>query len=577
MNSFKLVLKIIPNDFRNKTKFLLFLFLIGSGLEVISIGAFLPLLTELTNSEIQIVEKLKYIILINFPTLQLTNWIYFFLILIIAIFLIKTLMLIFIIYFQNKYIQDLTVNLSAKLLGIYLKQSFLFHKKNNSSKLIRNINLEISSFIIFFTNVLRSISELIFITGIIIFLLVINPLITIFVITFFLLISLIFNVFTKKILNKLGHIRHKFADIAIRNIQQSLGGIKEIKIGNLENKFTLLYKLTCSKIASAVSLFSTLQQLPRVIFEFLLVFSACLIILITFNNFQDTYILTLVGIYTLIAIKTVPSIIKVYLSIQQVIFNFSAVKTLNKEFNLKIFETSEKKIPDLFFKRKIEFKNVTFKYPEAKSNTIKNISFEIEKNEKIGIVGESGVGKSTLIDLLMGLIDPTSGQIDIDKKNLKQIKTSWQKLIGYVPQNIYLLDDTIKNNLLLFYDKNYDKKRVREILKASNLEKLISKLPGGLNTIIGERGDRLSSGQKQRLGIARALYKNSQLIILDEPTSSLDSKNEISIINEILKIQNITLIVITHNEKILNEFDKIISIKNGQIYEIKKKNNKKKI
>ena len=571
MKIFRLIINIIPKEFKKKFKYLLFLFFLGSILEVLSIGVFLPLLTELTSSNIEVIQKFKLFILNFFPNLKLFNWIYIFLTLIAVVFLIKNLILSYIVYYQNKYIQDLTVNLSSKLLEIYLKQKFVFHKMNNSSKLIRNINVEIAGFIAFFTNILKSISELIFLSGIIIFLILFNPLITITVIFLFTFLSYIINLYTKRTLDKLGSIRLKFSDTAIKNLQQSFGAIKEIKIGNLENKFTSIYKFACLKTASAISLYSTLQQIPRLIFETFIVFIACFILSITFKEFDNSYVLTLVGIYTLTAVKTSPAVIKIYLSIQQAIFYLPAVNVLNKEMNLKFkknnakYDFSEKN----YFDKKIILKNVSFQYSGTKYSSLKKVSFEIKKGEKIGIIGESGSGKSTLVDLIMGLIDPSGGKIEVDHFNLQKIKNFWQSKIGYVPQNIYLMDDTIQKNLILYNEKNFDKRNVLEVLKRSNLEKTIKNLSKGLKTVIGERGSRLSAGQRQRIGIARALYRNPKLLILDEPTSSLDKNNEKLIIDEIHKIKDITLIVVTHNEKILSKFDKIISLKDGKIKKIR--------
>ena len=201
--------------------------------------------------------------------------------------------------------------------------------------------------------------------------------------------------------------------------------------------------------------------------------------LVTFKEFDNSYVLTLVGIYTLTAVKTAPSVVKIYLAIQQAIFYFPAVNVLNKEINLKFKRNntqnnfSEKN----YFDKKITLKNVSFQYSGTKYSSLKRLSFDIKKGEKIGIIGESGSGKSTLVDLIMGLIDPSNGKIDIDNFNLQKIKKSWQSMIGYVPQNIYLMDDTIQKNLILYNEKNFEKKNIMKVLKKSNLEKTIRNLP----------------------------------------------------------------------------------------------------
>ena len=565
MKSLNIISEIIPKSFRYKTVFLFFLFLLGSLLEIVSIGMFAPLISELTNSKIPLIEEIKNILSPYLTNKDQANWSEIFLIMLVGIFLIKNLILSFIIYYKNNYIQFLTIELSTKLLGIYLNQEFLFHKKNNSSKLIRNINVEISTFITFLTSFIIIISEALFLTGILIFLLLFNYLVTISVIFLFFLLFFIYSKLFDNTLSSLGKTRHKYANIVINNLQQSLGGIKEIKVGNLENKFLFLFKLTSQKIASSVSKYSTLQQLPRLIIELFVVIFGSLLLLISIHTVDNTHLLTIVGIFTLVAIKTAPSATKIYSALQHATFSMSSVFNLHKEINLKFTKKiNNKEDGEKLLFNSLSFKSVSFKYPSLKKNSLEKISFQIKRGEKIAIVGESGAGKSTLVDLMMGLTNPSKGIIKINDLDIKKIKKKWQKVIGYVPQDIYLLDDSILKNLILFSDKKPSMDKINNGLKETNLEKTIKQLPKGIDTQIGERGATLSTGQRQRLGIARALYINPKIIILDEPTSSLDVKNELLIINKLFKLKDITLVVITHNNKILKKFDKVISIKNGK-------------
>lgn len=565
MKSLNIISEIIPKSFRYKTVFLFFLFLLGSLLEIVSIGMFAPLISELTNSKIPLIEEIKNILSPYLTNKDQANWSEIFLIMLVGIFLIKNLILSFIIYYKNNYIQFLTIELSTKLLDIYLNQEFLFHKKNNSSKLIRNINVEISTFITFLTSFIIIISEALFLTGILIFLLLFNYLVTISVIFLFFLLFFIYSKLFDNTLSRLGKIRHKYANIAINNLQQSLGGIKEIKVGNLENKFLFLFKLTSQKIASSVSKYSTLQQLPRLIIELFVVIFGSLLLLISIHTVDNTYLLTLVGIFTLVAIKTAPSATKIYSALQYATFSMPSVFNLHKEINLKFTKKiNNKEVGEKLLFNSLSFKSVSFKYPSLKKNSLEKISFQIKRGEKIAIVGESGAGKSTLVDLMMGLTNPSKGIIKINDLDIKKIKKKWQNVIGYVPQDVYLLDDSILKNLILFSDKKPNMDKINNVLKETNLEKTIKQLPKGIDTQIGERGATLSTGQRQRLGIARALYINPKIIILDEPTSSLDVKNELLIINKLFKLKDITLVVITHNNKILKKFDKVISIKNGK-------------
>ena len=566
MNIILLTIKIIPKSFRTRSLLLLFLFFLGSLLEILSIGIFLPLLTELTNTNTEIIEKFKIILKDNLEFLNIYNWTTIFVVLIIVVFFVKNVLLSLIIYYENKFVENLTITLSTKLYGIYLKQNYLFHKVNNSSKLLRNINIEVATFIVFLKNILKLVSELFFISGIFLLMIYFNVMLTVLTISIFFILLYLYNLFTTKYIAKLGHMRHDFSNVALKNLQQGLGGIKEIKIGNLEELILKIYRHSLNKIASAVSIFTTLQQMPRLMIEFSVVFFVSILLLMSFEQNENSYLIMIIGVFSITAIKAIPSILKIYLAIQQANFNLAAVSTLAKEFSLKTNNIIYKKNKNFSFK-KIILKNISFEY--AKGNfSLKNISLKISKGEKIAIVGESGAGKSTLVDILIGLINPSKGTISVDRLNLKYHKKDFQNLVGYVPQNVYLTDDTISKNISLFSENESDKKQLKKVMEIANIHKIVNTLPKKLETKIGERGQRLSSGQIQRLGIARALYKNPKIIILDEPTSALDKYNEKKIINEIIEIKDVTLIMITHSTKYLKNFDKIIHMKNGKISKI---------
>lgn len=569
MKLFKLAINIIPQSFIFKTKFLFFFFVLSSFLEVLGIGLFIPFLTELTNSEFAFIEKIKIYFIPIYEYLNLNNWITLFLILIVLTFLIKNLVLAFIAYYENKFVENLTVNLSSRLLGIYLNQNYLFHKKFNSSELIRNINIEISTFIVFLKNLLTLIAQTIFIFGILVMLLLYNAEITLLIIFIFLILMFCYNFFTNKTIDRLGKLRLNNSDIAIKHLQQSFGAIKEIKINNLENLFTGLYKTVCQKIALSVSMYSFLQQLPRLIVEFFIIFLACVGIIFSSGKYDLSSIIVTIGVFSITAAKLIPSSLKIYQSIQGIVYCLPSLKVLSKQLNLKIDtrkKNNQKKI-DIFSKH-ITFDKVYFKYQNQKNPILKNFKLKLSRGEKVAIVGSSGVGKTTFIELLMGLIHPNKGKISVDKYKIIDVLNDFHRIIGYVPQDIYLIDDSVLNNITLLDNSKLNKKFINEVIKKSKLETTINKLPNGINTTIGERGSKFSAGQRQRLAIARALYKKPKILVLDEPTSSLDKFNENLIMNEIIKMKDLTIIVITHNQKLLKKFDKVIYFKNKNIVKI---------
>ena len=569
MKILKLTNSVISQSFVVKTKILFFLFVFSSFLEILGIGLFIPLLTELTSSEFLLIEKFKTYLKPIYEYLNFKNWIILFLLLIILTFLIKNLLLAFISFYENRYVQNLTVDLSTRLLKVYLLQNYLFHKKINSSELIRNINIEISTFIVFLKNLLILVSQTIFTSGIIILLLIYNAKITLFTIfIFFILISSYFF-FSNQLIERLGKIRFHNSDLAIKVLQQSFGAIKEIKVNNLESLFTGLYKSVCQKIAVSVSLYSFLQQLPRLILEFFIIAIACFWIIFLLGKYDSSLIFVNIGLFSITAIKLFPSFLKIYQSIQGIVYSLPSLKILSKELNLKTNIRTNKLKNNNIFNDNITFKKVFFRY--QKKLIIKNFNLKLSRGEKIAIVGSSGVGKTTFVELLMGLIFPNKGQIYVDKYNINECLDEFQKIIGYVPQDIYLIDDTVLNNITLFDNSKFNEKFINEIIKKARLKTLINKLPNGVKTIIGERGSKLSKGQRQRLAIARALYKKPKILILDEPTSALDKLNEKLIINAILKMKKITVIVITHNPELLKKFDKVVYFKNNnQVQSIKR-------
>lgn len=559
-------LQLIPKNYKFKSYLLIILLFIGSIFEIIGVGIFLPLLNELTSSNIVYIETFKGYLNQNFGIGE-NQIIYVFLLFICFIFLIKNLFLSFLIYFQNTYVERISTNLSSKLLEVYLKQNYLFFKSHSSSSLIRNINIEIANFVSLLNNIFKFTAEIFFLIGILITLFFVDKLFTSLSLVFFVLIAFFYNLITSKFVKRIGKNRLKFAAITLRNLQQSLGAIKEIKIGNLENDFTEIYKDSTSKINKANNYFSTVQQLPRLIFEISIII--CVSILIGFlisESYSSGKVLAIVGIYTISAIKIIPSVIKIYTSLQQMNFLKSVVDTIKNELHYSTTIDQKKENLDVSFSDCLELKKISFDYPDIKYPTLDNISIKLKKNTSTVIIGESGAGKSTLMDIILGLLKPKSGEILIDNIKCDLNNLNWHKKIGYVPQSVYLLEDTIVKNVALGKDINeIDHDRLDEVLKLSNLTDLIDISPKGKETNIGEMGQKLSLGQRQRLGIARALYDNPEILIFDEPTSSLDIENEKKIIEEIFRLKNKTIIFITHKIELLEKFDQVINLKKGKL------------
>ncbi|MDA9683523.1 ABC transporter ATP-binding protein/permease, partial [Prochlorococcus sp. AH-736-P10] len=360
----------------------------------------------------------------------------------------------------------------------------------------------------------------------------------------------------------------------VKLIQESLGSIKEIIIGNNYKKYINQFINIDLNIKKRQADNNFMSSSPRFLLEALGLISIAIISYsLTFdtnNEFSNS--IPLLGTIALGAQRLLPCL-------QQIFANWSSMKSRIISVNLLLdclkindIETDYNFDSNINFKKNICFENVSFKYNNKDKYVLKNISFEISKGEKIGIIGTTGSGKSTLSDLLTGLLKPTNGGIFVDGKNINKPENinAWRSLISIVPQSVFLLDSSIKENIAFTgYREKIINDKVIESAKKADINKFIMNLPRQYNSFVGERGIELSGGQKQRIGIARALYNDSKLLVLDEATSALDSDTESKIMKAINKIPDqVTIIIIAHRLSTLKSCDKLIKIEKGEIIKI---------
>ena len=352
-------------------------------------------------------------------------------------------------------------------------------------------------------------------------------------------------------------------------MQESFRLIKEIKISNLNKYFTS--KFISSNNLAAINQFKHefVLSLPRYWFELIAIFGfAVFILVLTYLSDSTTNIIATIGLFAVAIFRLLPSIIKMINNIQQVYFLLPVLDNLSEEFNIEKKEkNSQEKIDTKFLiKKELILKNISFKYQNSNNKILNNINLKIKAGSIIGIKGPSGVGKTTLVNIILGLLKPTSGDVLVDGIEINKNLESWQKNIGYVPQNIVLTDDTLKNNIALGIDeKQIDKNKINNCIKESQLENFVLNIEKGIDTNVGELGSRLSGGQKQRIGIARSIYNDPQVLILDEFTSALDNQTEEKIISEIGNYgKTKTVIIVSHKLSTLSKCD--------NIYELTKEN-----
>ena len=496
----------------------------------------------------------------------------------LIIFLVKTIFLIYFNFAQHQFVNKLRVYLSSKLLSGYLRQQYNFHLSHNSSELMRNILTEVSNIVGCSFVVIQMISEMFVLLGFSIFLMYNYFVPSISVIISLGLLAYIFFTYSKKKINEIRIERLASEEKRIRFIQEGLSGIKIIKVLGLEKFFHDKFMIS-EKLQSMITLkYNLFISLPRLLFE-IIIATSLIIFLLTFilRGYAQQEIIAGVSVFLLAAFRLMPSINKLLIGFQSLKFNSETINKIYLEFqNIKlndetirdVKETNSEKIK---FENEILIENISLNFPN-REKILNEINFKINKNEFIAITGPTGSGKSSLIDIIIGLVEPTSGQILIDHKNLNLNVNSWQRQIGYVPQSLHFLDDTLRNNIAYgIPEEKIDDEQINYCLESSQLKQFVKNLNKGLDSTIGEDAMRISGGERKRIGIARALYSKPSVLILDEPTNELDVETEKRIINLLIKLKSkITIILISHKESSVKYCDKIYKIENKRINLIKK-------
>lgn len=556
---------------------LTFLLLIGMMFEMLGLGILLPALSLILNADLSKEYPLlkPYLASIGNPTQEvLVLWGMGSLVL---LYLIKAIFLVYLTWKQSKFSTELSASLSERLFLGYLHLPYPFHLKRNSAELLRNIQSEIGIFTALSQGVISLSIELSVVFSAAFLLVLIEP-IGATTITFFLGISgYLFYKATRKRLLNWGEKRQYHVGLAGKYLMQGLSGVKDVKLTGREEIFVSEYAEHNNANAKILTRVITLSQTPRLYLELLAVAGLSgLIILMMLQNKPLNLLIPTLGIFVAAAFRMIPSVNRIMAALQNITYSRPVVNLLYEEFSLiqnhqkTVLKGSISKFTDC-----IEIKGLKFRYESSDLYSINDISIKIQKGGCIGLIGQSGSGKSTLVDIILGLLKPTEGQVLVDGIDIRGNLRAWQDQVGYVPQSIYLTDDTLRRNIAFGIPKDLiNDNAVLNALKAAQLDVFVSGLPEGLETVVGERGVRLSGGQRQRIGIARALYHNPEVLVLDEATSSLDGLTE----DEVMEALNImngvkTLIIVAHRLSTVENCDILYRLENGKVVESGKPSN----
>jgi len=446
----------------------------------------------------------------------------------------------------------------------------------NTSEYIRNVKELTGNCVAAIENYLRLVSELIIIFVIIVYLCFVNIKVIICLLGILAFITFIYEFWLKPKNISYGKKKVNSSELIYKGVDAGLKGFKEIRILSKESFFLDIVRKGAKGVYINELKSSIIRNSPRYIFEFAIIcFLLSFLALSVFFNQNIENTIPILGVFCVAAIRLLPGAASVVNSFT--VINYSSY-SINKLYNdLQKFNKKIKKKISVSIKgsntefKLIEMKNITFKYPNTNKYILHKANFSIKKNECIGIVGESGAGKTTTIDLFLGLLNPTSGKIFLNKKQIGKQMSDWSGMVAYLPQESLILEDTIKKNISFKNEINEkDHNEIKESIHLSNIKKVIKSLPNGINTKIGQGGVRLSGGQNKRIALARTFFHGKKILIMDEATSSLDRKTEDFIVNQLRELKRKkTIIIVTHNKNTLKYCDKIFQIKNQKINRIK--------
>jgi len=575
METIKKILFLLSKKQKKELSILTILLFIGLIFEMVGLGILLPVIGILINNNVQeMYPSIKP--LLNFignPTPQ--ELIILIMGVLVFVYLIKSSFLLFLGWRQSKFSTELSADLSKRLFEGYLSQKYEFHLMRNTSEFLRNIKDEIYQFTYVSQAFIALSLELSVIIGAISMLFFVEPIGALIVtLSLFILAGTYYKIFQKKIF-KWGELRQYSDEKLNKHLFHGFGGIKELKLSGRESHFINLFSDVNNKKSTVTIKQITLQQIPRLYLELLGVIGlAGLIISFTLQGKPIDSLIPILGLFVAAAFRMIPSANRVMGFLQSIRFAQPVVNLLYDEFKLIQSANSKKNHEDISLLKdlnKIEIKNLSFSYIGTNKNLLNEIELTINEGESVGIVGSSGSGKSTLVDLILGLLIPKSGQIMVNNLDINKNMRSWQNLIGYVPQNVYLADDTLAKNIAFGIDENQiDFERLHTSIKSAQLEEFVKSLPEGINNEVGERGSRISGGQRQRIGIARALYNGPQLLVFDEATSALDNKTELEVMEVINSLKGSrTILIIAHRLTTIENCDKVFEINEGNINQLR--------
>lgn len=572
----KIIIQELNEIFTKKQKvqfFCLLLLIIGGAFwELLGVSAIVPFVQSIMDPSSLLAQSWGQFIYENLRLESESQFVICMAAVLIIVYIVKNIYLCIMAYFQYKFSFSNEYKLSQQMLANYINRPYEYHLHHGSAELIRNIRDDTAGCYSFVLCVLQMLSEVVVCIVLAVYLLIQDKSITIGIVLILLGYVSLYTVGVRTYIKKLGQRERSQIQRMNKWIVESLGGIKETKILQREKYFLNRYREDTDGLGKTQTRYSIISYISKPVVETLCIVGLLLVVsLKIYRGVNASYFIPIVSVFAVAAFRLLPSINRITNSLSMIMFRKPSVDALYKDLtdmkSLFMEVESEKGKKELNFEEKICLRDVSFHYMGSEKDVLKNVNLEIPKNKSIALIGPSGEGKTTLADLFLGLLEPQTGHILVDGTDINECKAEWYDKLGYIPQSIFLLDDTLKNNIAFgIPEDEIDYAKLQYAMDEAQISEYVNSLPERLETMVGERGVRLSGGQRQRIGIARALYKNPDILVLDEATSALDNDTEEAVMQAIDSLGGKkTLIIIAHRLSTIKNCDIVYKVSNKTV------------
>lgn len=562
---------------KRKLMVLMVAIICGSFLELMGVTIFMPFINIIMEPEI--IQENKWLRLFYdiFNFRSVTTYLAALAGMIIFIYIFKNIYLAFEKNAIYKFSYNVQRKLSSRLLAAYMNKPYAFHLAKNVAELQRSMQEDTDMFAKAMIHIMELVAEVCVCIVIGLYLFAVSQSITTVVVVLLVICLVIFLKVSRKFSQDLGKRSQVYKGYIYKWMNQGLGGIKEIKVLNREKFFVESYDSYFEKYIYGLRISNLIRILPKYAIETVCMTGMLLaVIMKLFVGRKDiTEFVPQLAVFAVAAFRLLPSVGRINEHMANIQYANPSIDLIYQDLREVEEVTVEEKEADekWKFERQLQVKRVSYHYPDSEENVLSDVSFEIKKGSSVAFVGPSGAGKTTMVDIILGLLTPQFGKIIADGMDVRRNISLWQREIGYIPQTIYLSDDTIRNNIAFgVLEEDIDEEAVQEAVRKAQLHEFVDNLPGGLETVVGDRGIRLSGGQRQRIGIARALYHDPEILVLDEATSALDNETESAVMEAIDSLKGLkTMIIIAHRLTTIRNVDVIYEVADGKVTRREKK------